>query len=144
MNGEGDLFVCDLLSEYFSGTKFLFQLSFNDIDDGDLYDTGMESLEGDMTYAFANQVYDAIKDRNVRSFHFCSNMDLSDFMLDVVIPLWKNRFVSFEVIDLDSGYHRTQNWNTSNTSPSIHCMKKWICSSLQMSKYVSNMIFTRG
>lgn len=112
MNGRGDLFICDLLTEYFPGLGFSLSFSFNDIDDDDLFDSGVINLRGSMSQEFADRVHDAIKNRNVKSFSFRSQIDMSKFMLDVVVPLWKERPVTFGIMDLDvvGGLHLEHQW----------------------------------
>ena len=109
VNGRRCLFVCDLLAEFFPEEMFHFDIG--------LVDGRSVKLSGEISRVFANVIYDEIREQDVVFISFSSQKDLSGFMYNVVPHLWKDRHVSFKVIDGESGYHETLEWNTSNSSP---------------------------
>ena len=109
VNGRRSLFVCDLLAEFFPEEMFHFDIG--------LANGRRVKLGGEISRDFANVIYDDISELDVVSISSCSHKDLSGFMYNVVPHLWKDRNVSFKVIDSESGYCETLEWNTSDPFP---------------------------
>ena len=109
VNGRRCLFVCDLLAEFFPEEMFHFDIG--------LVDGRSVKLSGEISRVFANVIYDEIRELDVVSISSSSQKDLSGFMYNVVPHLWKDRDVSYKVIDSESGYYRALEWNTSNPLP---------------------------
>ena len=109
VNGRRCLFVCDLLAEFFPEEMFHFNIR--------LVNGRCVKLSGEISRVFANVIYDEIRELDVVSISSCSQKDLSGFMYNVVPHLWKDRNVSFKVIDSERGYCETLEWNTSNPFP---------------------------
>ena len=109
VNGRRCLFVCDLLAEFFPEEMFHF----------DIRSVNGRSIKisGEISRDFANVIYDDIRELDVVSISSCSQKNLSGLMYNVVPHLWKDRNVSFKVIDSERGYCETLEWNTSNPLP---------------------------
>ena len=109
VNGRRRLFVCDLLAEFFPEEMFHFDIG--------LANGRSVKLSGGITRVFANVIYDEIRELDVVYISSRSQKDLSGFMYNVVPHLWKDRNVSFKVIDSENGHYEILEWNTSNPFP---------------------------